>query len=102
MLGRRFRSITIPLIKPILIPAITLDVIWTFNKADLIFVMTGGGPSESTNILVTALYNAAFGPAATARYGFAAAFSIIVFLILFIFAVVWIVTSGGLKEIYDR
>jgi arabinogalactan oligomer/maltooligosaccharide transport system permease protein len=99
---QRFRSITIPLIKPILIPAVTLDVIWTFNKAELIFAMTGGGPSESTNILVTALYNAAFGPAATSQYGFAAAFSIVVFLILFIFAVVWITTSGGLKEIYDR
>ncbi len=98
----RFKSITMPLLKPILIPAITLDVIWTFNKAELIFAMTGGGPSESTNILVTALYNAAFGPAATSQFGFAAAFSIIVFLILFIFAVVWITTSGGLKEIYDR
>ena len=99
---QRFRAITIPLLRPILIPAITLDVIWTFNKADLIVAMTGGGPQESTNILVTAIYNAAFGSAATTELGFASAFSIIVFFILFIFAVVWITTSGGLKEIYDR
>jgi arabinogalactan oligomer/maltooligosaccharide transport system permease protein len=99
---QRFRAITIPLLRPILIPAITLDVIWTFNKADLIVAMTGGGPQESTNILVTALYNAAFGTSATSELGFASAFSIVVFVILFIFAIVWITTSGGLKEIYDR
>ncbi|MBL8156923.1 MAG: sugar ABC transporter permease [Anaerolineae bacterium] len=98
----RFKAITIPLLRPILIPAITLDVIWTFNKADLIVAMTGGGPQESTNILVTALYNAAFGTSATSELGFASAFSIVVFVILFIFAIVWITTSGGLKEIYDR
>lgn len=98
----RFRYITMPLLKPILIPAVTLDVIWTFNKLDIIFLVTGGGPQESTNILVSALYNAAFGPAATQQLGFAAAFSIIIFIILFFFAVIWITTSGGLKEIYDR
>ncbi|MFN8372705.1 MAG: sugar ABC transporter permease [Anaerolineae bacterium] len=98
----RFWNITLPLLRPIIIPAITLDVIWTFNKLDIIFIVTGGGPQESTNILVSALYNAAFGPAATSEFGFASAFSIVIFLILFVFAVVWITTSGGLKEIYDR
>lgn len=98
----RFRFITMPLLRPILIPAVTLDVIWTFNKLDLIVIMTGGGPEEKTNILVSALYNAAFGTAATQQLGFAAAFSIVIFFILFLFAIVWITTSGGLKEIYDR
>lgn len=99
---QRFNKITMPLLKPIVIPAVTLDVIWTFNKLDIIFLITGGGPQESTNILVSALYNAAFGPAATQELGFAAAFSIIIFIILFLFALIWITTSGGLKEIYDR
>jgi len=99
---QRFNAITLPLLRPIIIPAVTLDVIWTFNKLDIIFLVTGGGPQESTNILVSALFNAAFGPAATQQLGFASAFSIIIFIILFIFAVVWITTSGGLKEIYDR
>jgi arabinogalactan oligomer/maltooligosaccharide transport system permease protein len=98
----RFKAITIPLLRPILIPAITLDVIWTFNKLDIIVLVTRGGPQESTNILVSALYNAAFGQAATQELGFAAAFSIIIFIILFLFAIVWITTSGGLKEIYSQ
>lgn len=99
---QRFNWITMPLLRPIIIPAVTLDVIWTFNKLDIIFLVTGGGPQESTNILVSALYNAAFGPSATTEIGFAAAFSIVIFMILFVFAVIWITTSGGLKEIYDR
>lgn len=99
---QRFRYITMPLLRPILVPAVTLDVIWTFNKLDLIIVMTNGGPQENTNILVSALYNAAFGTSATQRLGFASAFSIIIFVILFIFAIVWITTGGGLKEIYDK
>ncbi len=99
---QRFKSVTMPLLRPILIPAMTLDVIWTFNNLNVIYLVTEGGPQESTNILVTALYNAAFGKAATTQLGFASAFSIVIFVILFIFAVVWITTSGGLKEIYDR
>lgn len=99
---QRFRAITMPLLKPILIPAITLDVIWTFNQLNVVYLVTRGGPSESTNILVSALYNAAFGESATQELGFASAFSIVIFLILFVFAVFWITTSGGLKEIYDK
>lgn len=97
-----FWSITLPMLRPIIIPAVTLDVIWTFNKLDIIFIISGGGPQEKTNILVSALFNAAFGPSATQQLGFAAAFSIVIFFILFIFAVVWITSSGGLKEVYDR
>lgn len=99
---QRFRNITVPLLQPIMVPATTLDVIWTFNQFNVIYLITGGGPQESTNILVTALYNAAFGTAATQRLGFAAAFSIIIFFILFVFAVVWIMASGGLKGVYDK
>lgn len=98
----RFKSITMPLLRPIMIPAITLDVIWTFNQLNVVYLVTRGGPSESTNILVSALYNAAFGESATFELGFASAFSIVIFIILFIFAIVWITSSGGLKEVYDR
>lgn len=99
---QRFRFITMPLLQPILAPMITLDVIWTFNQFNVIYLITGGGPQESTNILVTALFNAAFGPAASLRLGFASAFSIVIFALLFCFAVFWIWSSGGLKDIYNK
>ncbi len=99
-LWQRFLHITIPLLRPIAVPAITLDVIWTFNQFNVIYLVTGGGPQESTNILVTALYNAAFGEAATQQYAFAAAFSLVIFLILILFVILWMKVSGGLREVY--
>jgi arabinogalactan oligomer/maltooligosaccharide transport system permease protein len=93
--------VTIPLIRPIAVPIITLDAIWTFNQFNVIFLITGGEPNESTNILVTALYNAAFGPNGTFRLGFAAAFSILIFLLLLGLATFWVRSTGALKGVYD-
>jgi arabinogalactan oligomer/maltooligosaccharide transport system permease protein len=93
-----FRGITLPLLSPVLGPAITLGTIWTFNNLDVIFLITEGGPSESTNTLVTALYNAAFG---FSKFGFGAMFSIVIFLILFAFSAFWMRASGSLKGITE-
>lgn len=98
---QRFRAITVPLIRPIAVPLITLDAIWTFNMFNVIYLVTEGEPNESTNILVTAIYNAAFGRNGTFRLGFSAAFSIVVFLILLVFVVIWVRQSGALKGVYE-
>jgi arabinogalactan oligomer/maltooligosaccharide transport system permease protein len=95
---QQFWKITLPMIRPILTPAITLGAIWTFNQFNVIYLVTEGGPQEKTDILVTALYNAAIG---NSRYAFGAAFSLVIFVILLIFAVGWINISGGLKGVYD-
>jgi arabinogalactan oligomer/maltooligosaccharide transport system permease protein len=98
---QRFRHVTIPLIRPVAVPIITLDVIWTFNNFNVIYLITKGEPNESTNILVTALYNAAFGENGQVQLGFAAAFSLVIFAILFLFASVWVTSSGALKGVYE-
>ena len=98
----KFRAITIPLLRPVAVPIITLDVIWTFNNFNVIFLITGGAPNESTNILVTALYNAAFGANGQFQLGFAAAFSLVIFVVLLLFSVLWVTQSGALKGIYER
>ncbi len=95
---QQFRHVTIPLLQPVLGPAITLGVIWTFNNLNAIFLITEGGPSEQTNILVSALYNAAFG---FSKFGFGAAFAIVIFVILFIFAGGWLRASGALKGVTE-
>ena len=46
----RFWHITLPLLRPIIVVATATRIIWTFNYADLIFVMTGGGPANATQI----------------------------------------------------
>lgn len=94
----RFSKVTLPLLRPVLTPAITLGIIWTFNQLNVIYLVTGGGPFEKTNILVSALYYAAFS---FSRYGFAAAFSLVLFAILFVVAAIWMRVSGGLQSIYD-
>jgi arabinogalactan oligomer / maltooligosaccharide transport system permease protein len=95
---QQFRAVTLPMLRPVLGPAVTLGAIWTFNNFNVIFLVTEGGPAEKTNILVTGLYNAAFG---FSRYGFAAMFSLVIFAILFIFCFFWIRWSGALKGVYD-
>jgi len=77
---QRFWRITLPMLKPVMVPAISLGAIWTFNNLNVIWLVTRGGqPADSTHILVTYVYKAAF---TYYRYGYAAAFSVVIFLIL--------------------
>lgn len=96
---QQFRHITLPMLQPVLGPAVTLGTIWTFNNLNVIFLMTqGAAVSEKVDILVTALYTAAFG---YSKYGFGAAFSLVIFVILFIFAAIWLRVSGALKGVTE-
>jgi len=77
---RRFFSITLPMLKPVLLPALVLGTIWTFNNLNVIWLVTDQGlPADKTHILVTYVYKAAFF---YYRYGYAAAFSVFIFLCL--------------------
>ncbi|HHH40721.1 MAG TPA: sugar ABC transporter permease [Chloroflexi bacterium] len=95
---QRFRHITLPLLRPVLTPAVILGTVWTFNRLEVIWLITGGGPQEKTDILVSSMYKAAFQ---FYRYGFAAAFALVIFAFLLIFAIVYIRVSGGLKGVYE-
>jgi arabinogalactan oligomer/maltooligosaccharide transport system permease protein len=77
---QQFRSITLPSLKPALVPAIILSVIWTFNQFNVIYLVSAGEPAGATEILITQSYKLAFEQY---RYGYAAAYSMIIFLILF-------------------
>ncbi len=59
-LWQQFREITFPLLKPFVNIAIVLNTIYVFNSFPIIWVMTQGGPANSTDILVTHLYKLAF------------------------------------------
>jgi len=58
--GRRFRHVTLPGLKRVLLIAATLDVINTVKYFDLIWVMTGGGPANRTEVFATLIYRVAF------------------------------------------
>lgn len=74
--------ITLPYIKPTLLVTILLRVIWIFNFADIIFIMTGGGPNNATEILATSVIFKAY---TALDYGQASAMGVIFMLILLVY-----------------
>jgi ABC-type sugar transport system permease subunit len=82
---QQFRHITLPHLRPALGPAVALGSIWTFNMFNVIFLVSGGKPNNSTNILVTDAYRWAFERGE--RYGMAAAYGTVIFLILLLWTV---------------
>lgn len=76
---QQFWKITLPLLRPAMVPAIMIGIMMTFNQFNIIFFVTGGGPLGLTEILVTQGFKLV-NP--QGWYGVAAAFNIIVFIIL--------------------
>ena len=78
---QQFFKITMPLLRPAIIPAAVLGMITTFNLFNLIYLLSGGGPLRRTEILVTTAYRLVNE---NRLYGVAAAFSVIIFFVLLI------------------
>ncbi|MBP9708673.1 MAG: sugar ABC transporter permease [Oligoflexales bacterium] len=83
---RRFFYITIPMLKPVAVTVTLLGIIWTFNLFHVIYLVTGGGPYGSTNILPTFTYFEAFQKW---EFGMASAYGVIILSILIVFSSVY-------------
>ena len=82
-----FRHLTVPLVGPSSFFLLIMNVIYSFQVFDLVFVMTGGGPENATSVLVTYAYDNGF---VTRDQGYAAAIGLVLLLIMFAFtAVQW-------------
>lgn len=90
--------ITIPLIKPVMTPAIVISTVWTFNMVSVIYMMTARTADNETQILVSRVYRDAF---TYFNYGKAAAFSVIIFVLLAIFSSTIIKAMKGGEGVYD-
>jgi arabinogalactan oligomer/maltooligosaccharide transport system permease protein len=86
----QLRNITLPLISPVMTPAVILGVIWTFNQFNVPFFINEQ-ELETSDILVTALYRAAFE---YNRYAFAATFALVIFGILLAFTLFYMRVTG--------
>ncbi len=92
---QKFRYITLPLLKPTIVPASLLGFIWTFNMFNVIYLMTQGRPpvtlpgfdAGATDILITYVYNVGF--TFPRRWGFAAAYSVVIFIMLLAFGLIY-------------
>lgn len=58
--GQRFLNVTVPQLRPLLISLALLDFIWTTQQFALIWMTTGGGPIDATEVLSTFTYKLAF------------------------------------------
>ncbi len=76
---QQFFGITVPLLRPAMVPAAVYGIVMTFNLFPLIYLLSGGGPLRRTEILVTTAYRLVNEQR---QYGVAAAFSIIIFFVL--------------------
>jgi multiple sugar transport system permease protein len=81
---QRLRYITIPGVRSVIRVVTILSIIWTFNDFELLWVMTGGGPSYSTHIFVTYAYQLSFEGS---RFGYASAVSLVTTPLLVIFII---------------
>jgi multiple sugar transport system permease protein len=83
----RFRHVTLPGLKRVMLIALTLDVINTVKYFDLIWVMTAGGPANRTEVLSTLIYRLAFQ---FFRPGRAAALAMVMVAALAVFSVFYV------------
>ena len=102
----RFRHLTFPMLMPTLVPVSMLGMIWTFNLFSVIYLLTGGGPDRFygepgvTDILVTFVFDLAFGPNG-GLYGLAAAWSVVILVMLIVMSSFYLWLTKGGETIVD-
>lgn len=80
----RFTSITLPLLAPTIAITILLRTVWIANFADLIVVMTGGGPADRTQTIASYIFTTAFK---RLDFGYASAIAAVLLVLLLAYAV---------------
>jgi len=89
---QRFKNITLPLVKPALLIALLFRTMDAFRVFDLVFVMTQGGPADSTNVLQFYGYKKIF---AEGLMGYGSTISVLVFVMTLIIALFYIKVIGS-------
>jgi multiple sugar transport system permease protein len=88
---QKFRHVTLPLVKPALLLALLFRTIDALKVFDLVFVMTQGGPADTTNVLQFYGYKKSF---AEGMIGYGSAIAVVVFLISLLLSIVYIRLLG--------
>lgn len=83
----QLRLITLPMLRTIIAAAVILRVIGLVNSPDLLLILTGGGPGRSTEVLSLYAFQNAYKDF---NFGYAGALSVVMFVLLMLFAWVYI------------
>jgi ABC-type sugar transport systems, permease components len=84
---QKFFHIILPLMKPAILAVLMLGFIYTFKAFDLMFVMTSGGPLNSTDVLGTYAYDLSFSQY---QFSMGSASAIVLFLCLFVIGLLYL------------
>ncbi|WP_337268566.1 carbohydrate ABC transporter permease [Oryzifoliimicrobium ureilyticus] len=93
--AQQFRLITVPMLKTVITAAVILRVISLVNSPDLLLVLTGGGPGNATQVLSLYAFQTAYREF---NFGYAGALSVVMFIILMAFAILYIRFTRVAKE----
>jgi multiple sugar transport system permease protein len=80
---QRFRSITLPFLAPTIAITVMLRTVWIANFADLIVVMTNGGPADRTQIVASYIFTQAFR---RLDFGYASAIALVLLALLMVYS----------------
>lgn len=83
----RFRYITLPGIRSMIIVMVTIHVLWTFNNFDFVFLATGGGPVNATDVLPVYVYRQSWN---SYTVGYASSIGTVMLVLLMIYFIVYI------------
>jgi multiple sugar transport system permease protein len=89
---QQFVNITLPGIRSMIIVMVTIHVLWTFNNFDFIYLATGGGPVNATDVLPVYVYRQCWN---SYTIGYGASIGTIMLVLLMIYFVAYI-------RIYER
>ncbi len=81
------RYMTIPLLEPAFVIAFCITVVASLRSFDVVYVMTQGGPANSSNVLSIFMFQEAFKDY---RYGYGASIAVILTLLTFVFVIVYL------------
>ncbi|MFJ6323145.1 MULTISPECIES: carbohydrate ABC transporter permease [unclassified Rhizobium] len=91
----RFRSITLPFLAPTIAITVLLRTVWVSNFADLIIVMTGGGPADRTQIVASYIFTQAFK---RLDFGYASAIALVLLVLLLAYSMLIILLRQSLLK----
>lgn len=89
----QLRHITLPLLKPAILVALIFRTLDAFRVFDLIYVLTGGGPGTATEPIALYTFTTLLQ---NLRFGYGSAMSVIIFLVTFALAMLYIRWLGGI------
>jgi multiple sugar transport system permease protein len=85
--ARQFRHITLPLLAPVMETTLLLQCIWQFNNFNLSYLVTKGGPLNTTELLAVRVYTESM---TNFKYGYGAAISVVMMIVTLIPALMYI------------